>query len=314
MVVDRAPITMDDLKNLPDAANSHKSEDSNIAFIELSTALDDPFDSSRPPDSPSLDTYDATRPCYLFAIPRELRDMISDYTVSIGGIQILQTSKKLREEGTHFLYKRRTCHLDVDLTKYVPKFRLQKPIAALIQNVNIDISLDFNVDPLLWTHNIKPMGKFFGAIIPRQTCRLTVLYRNSDLNCDLMRAGYHVQWMRAGYHVQWIMAHIRTFVGFSHLILENKFQVPRTVSADPAWSDLKDFLTDSPFHQEYLGLDLGPCTRHDFEDSRRLYLEFHPRGYWEANPRPLSGETQRLIDHWTGNTKKKYFVTLHFSS
>ena len=286
---------MEDFKKLPDAAYSLKPEHSTAAFIDLSTALDDPFDSFRPPNSRPLDTYDATKPCYLFAIPRELRDMISDYTISIGGIQILQTSKQLREEGTHFLYKRRVCHLDVDLTNYVPKFSLQKPIAALIQNVNIDISLDFDADPLLWIHNIKPMGKFVGAIIPRQTCRVTVLFRNSDLNCVVLRARYHLEW---------IIRHIRTLVGFSHLIFEYKVQAPTTVIERPAWSALT-MMMDSVYHQKYLYSDLGPSTRHDIKYSRRQYLEFHPRGYWEASPRSLSAGTQRLIDRWTANTKKK---------
>ena len=287
---------MEDLRHLPDAAWSLKPEHSTTAFIELSTALDDPFDSFRRPKSRPLDTYDATKPCYLFAIPRELRDMISDYTISTGSIQILQTSRKLREEGIQSLYKRRICHLAVDLTNYVPQFSLQKPIAALIQNVNIEISLDLRVDPLPWIHNIQPIGKFVGASIPRQMCRVTVLFRSSDFNCVILRAGYHLEWF---------MGHIRTLVGFSHLIFEYKVQVPITVSERPAWSAWKTIVMDSAFHQRYMSSDLGPCTRHD-EDSGRQYLEFHPRGYWEANPGSLSKGTQRLIDRWTGNTKKKY--------
>ena len=292
---------MEDLENFPDAVYSLKSEHSTIAFIELSTSLDDPFDSFRHPDSHPLDTYDATKPCYFFAIPRELRDMISDYTISIGAIQILQTSKRLREEGTHFLYKRRVCHLDVDLTDYVPKFSLQKPIAALIQNVNIDISLDFHVDPFLWIHNMKPISKFVGAIIPRQTCRVMLLFRNYG------NGSFKPVALRAACFLEWIMNRIRALVGFSHLILQYDIQMPMTVSERPAWSAKETFLVDSTFHKRYLGSDLGPCTRHDIEGSRRQYFELHPRGNWEASPGSLSAGTQRLIDRWTGNTKKKYF-------
>ena len=303
VLVDRAPITMEDLKNLPDTANSQKSEHSTIAFIELSIALDDPFDSFSPPDSQPLDRYDATKPCYLFAIPRELRDMISDYTISIGGIQILQTSKKFREEGTRFLYKRRVCHLDLDFTGYVPKFSLQKPVAALIQNVNIDITLDFRVGPFLWIDNMKPISKFVGAIIPRQTCRVMVLFRNYDYDGSVA--------CKAVCFLEWIMNHIRALVGFSHLILQYEIQMPMTVSERPAWSAEETFLTDPAFHKKYLGSDLGPCTRHDIEDSRRPYFEFHPRGNWEASPGSLSAGTQRLIDRWTGNTRKKHYWVFH---
>ena len=287
---------MEDLENFPDAVYSLEPEHSAIAFIELSTALDDPFDSFHLPESQQLDTYDATKPCYLFAIPRELRDMISDYTISIGGIQILQTSKKLREEGTHFLYKRRTCHLNVDFTKYVPKFSLQKPIAALIQNVNIDISIDFHVDRLLWIHNMKPMLKFVGAIIPRQTCRVMIIFRN-------FRDGNFSVTLEAEIFLEWILSHIRALVGFSHLILQ--YKIPKPMSEPPAWYALKTCLADSTFHKRYLGSDLGPYTRHDIEDPYRQYLKLHPRDYWEA-PGPLSDGTQRLIDRWTGNTKKRY--------
>ena len=291
---------MEPLENL---AHSQKFEHSTIAFTELSTALDDPFDSVHPLDPRPLDTYDATKPCYLLTIPRELRDMISDYTISIGGVQILRTSKQLREEGTQFLYKRRVCHLDVDLTKYVPRFSLQKPIAALIQNINIDISLDFNVDPLLWIHNMKPVGKFAGAMVPRQTCRVMVLFRHYP-NCDLNSII-----LRALYTLEWIMSHIRTLVGFSHLIFEYKLQVPTTVTERLACSALTSFGYRA-FLERYLGLGLGPSARHDIKDSRHQYFELHPRGYWEANPGSLSEGTQRRMDRWTANMKKQYILML----
>ncbi|KAM0797678.1 hypothetical protein BDR22DRAFT_892106 [Usnea florida] len=296
---------MEDSERFPNAVYSLKSENSTLAFIELSTALDDPFDSFRSMASRLVDTYDATKPCYLFAIPLELRDMISDYTISIGGIQLLQTSKKLREEGTRYLYKRRVCHLDVDLANYVPKFNLQKPIAALIQNVNIDISIDLLVDPRPWIHNIKPMGKFVGAIIPRQTCQVTVHYRHyRTYNSGSILS-------RAACTLELILSHIRTLVGFSHLILQFTYlppmtRAPMTRSEDAARAALRFSVFDSAFHQRHLYSDLGPSTRYETIGSRRQYLDFHPRGYWEANPGSMSDETQRLIDRWTGNMKKKY--------
>ena len=295
----RASITMEDSENFPGAVYSLKSENSTLAFIELSTALDDPFNSFRSMISRLVDTYDATKPCYLFAIPLEVRDMISDYTISIGGIRILQTSKKLREEGTRYLYKRRVCHLDVDLANYVPKFSLQKPIAALIQNVNIDISIDLLVDPLPWIHNIKPIGKFVGAIIPRQTCQVTVHYRH----CRLYNSGSIVS--RAVWALELILSHIRILVGFSHLTLQFPYPLDMIRSEDVAWAVLRSSVFDSAFYQGHLDSDLGPSTWHGTNNDRRQYLDFHPRGYWEANPGPLSDGTQRLIDRWTGNTKMK---------
>ena len=301
--IGRASIIMEDLENLLDVAHSQKFEHSTIAFIELSTALDDPFNSVHPLDPRPLDTYDATKPCYLLTIPRELRDMISDYTISIGGVQILRTSRQLREEGTQFLYKRRVCHLDIDLTKYVPKFSLQKPIAALIQNVNIDISLDFNVDPLLWLHNMKPVGKFAGAMVPRQMCRVMVLFRHYP-NCD-----FDSILLRVFHTLEWIMTHIGTLVGFSHLTFEYKLQVPTTASERLACSALTSFHYWA-FLEQYLGLDLGPSPRHGIKDSRRQYFEFHPRGCWEANPGSLSEGTQGRTDRWSPNMKKQYIWML----
>ena len=292
---------MEDSENFPDAVYSLKSENSTLALIELSTAQDDPFDSFRPMVSQLVDTYDATKPCYLFAIPLEVRDMISDYTISIGGIQILQTSKKLREEGTRYLYKRRVCHLDVDLANYVPKFSLQKPIAALIQNVNIDISIDVLVDPLPWLHNIKPMGNFVGAIIPRQTCQVTVHYphfRPYPYNSGSFLS-------KAAFTLESILCHIRILVGFSHLTLQFPYPPATTRSEDAARAALRFSVFGSAFYQSHLDSDLGPSTWHDANNDRRQYLDFHPRSYWEANPGPLSDGTQRLIDRWTGNTKMK---------
>ena len=197
------------------------------------------------------------------------------------------------------MYKRRVCHLDVDLTKYVPKFSLQRPIAALIQNVNIDVSLDFNVDPLLWIHNIKPIGKFAGAMVPRQTCRVMVLFRHYP-NCDFDSI------VRREYILEWIIRHIRTFVGFSHLTFEYKLQVPTTASERLACTAPTSFRYWALL-ERHLGLDLGPSTRHGINDTRRHYFEFHPRGYWEANPGSLSEDTQRRIDRWTANTKRNTF-------
>ena len=267
LVVDRAPTTMEALRHLPHAAWSLKPEHSITAFMELSTALDDPFDSFSPPDSQPLDTYDATKPCYLFAIPRELRDMISDYTISIGGIQILQTSKKLREEGTDFLYERRSCHLNVDLTNYVPKFSLQKPIADLIQNINIDISIDFHVDPLPWIHNIKLMGKFVGAIISRQTCRVTVLFRN------YRNYSFNFISLRALCFLEWVMSHIRTLVSFSLLTV----QIENFTTAHPDWLFWSNYML--PIVRKELEIRLGPSNRHENKGYGGQYFEFHPRGY-----------------------------------
>ena len=49
-----------------------------VAFMELSMAMDDPFEAFTLP----LDTYDPKNPCYLFTFPRELRDMIHDSLIS----------------------------------------------------------------------------------------------------------------------------------------------------------------------------------------------------------------------------------------
>ena len=285
--IGRASITMEDSDNLPDAVYSLNSEHSTTAFIELSTALDDPFDSFRPPDSRPLDTYDATKPCHLFAIPRELRDMISDYTISIGAIQILQTSKKLREEGTHFLYKRRTCHINVDLTNYVPTFSLQKSIAALIQNVNIDVSLDSRINPRLWRHNIKQIAKFSGATVPRQMCRVVVLYTVRDHNSIVLGPE------------QWFMSQIRTLTGFSLLTLEVQFRNSMSGSQHQDWPVWFNYMFR--IMRKEMEVELGPSSPHKIDDCGGQYFEFHPRGYWEANTGSLSEIAQRRIKTWTEN-------------
>ncbi|CAD6568627.1 MAG: hypothetical protein ASARMPRED_001887 [Alectoria sarmentosa] len=211
VLINVAWIGMELMKNLPHSSYLLKPESLTTAFTELSAAMDDPFDAFHPPDTLPIDTYDPTKPCYLFTISRELRDMIYDPAISSGNIKILQTSKRLHKEGIELLYKRRVCHLNIDLTKYIPKISLQKPIAALIQNVNIEIVLKRYIGTRNCTHNIKAIRRFSGSTIRRQTCRVVLLFTFCD--CSDKYAQYFRLYMR----------YLETLIGFSRLLLEVRF-------------------------------------------------------------------------------------------
>lgn len=262
-----------------------------MTFTKL-MAMDDPFNAFPRAFVLPLDTWIPTEPCYLFSIPRELRDMITDIAISAGDISILQTSKQLYGEGIGLLYKRRICHINLNVTKRVPRFDLAKPIAALIQNVTVKIFLGGRTSLRRWGRELEPIRKFSGLRVPRQTCRVVLLFDNySDYWTLPMFA--HVRLPTQILEALW------TLIGFARVLIE-----------------LHDLAQPSACEQYVLGFwrmeqaknvhegwswGLGPCVWHETVGLDGGYLEFHPREHWEANPGALPANVQRLIDRWAMN-------------
>lgn len=270
-VVNTKPwIRNEPMKSLLHTADWLEHEPLAVAFTNL-MAMDDPFDNFPRTFSPPLDTGFPKKPCYLFGIPRELRDIISDIAISAGDISILQTSKQLHHEGIGFLYKRRICHVNINLTKHVCRFSLPEHVAALIQNVNIKIISERGVSLRRWGRDLEPLRKFSGLTVPRQMCRVVLLYSCND---DLFD---HWTRMDVPYRV---MEGLKTLIGFSRVIVEvhcrgqvrareeelrrRRWRIGELVSA-----------------RKDLSYGLGPWTWHETAESDGGYLEFHPREHWK---------------------------------
>ncbi len=251
-LTDSACISLELMENLPQTTNTLKPDPLIMVFAELSMAMDAPFDAFHPPDTAPLDTspldtYDPKKPCYLFIMPRELRDTVYDLVISSGNLSILQTSKIVREESTEVLYKRRIYHLNIHFAKYVPLFSLQKPIASLIQNVKIEINLSRKKVQRFY-HNIKQIRKFSGSI-PRQTCGVVTLFkpwgRTIIRKTGVIAPEYNL-----------LMSYIRTLIGFSQLIIE--FRIRGAYFHFFGWNPLYTTILEES--RQELTNQLGPST------------------------------------------------------
>lgn len=280
---------------MPDNACLLKRDPLGMAFAELSRAMDDPFDSFHAPDTIALDPYDPTKPCYLFTIPREVRDMIYDIAISSGDINILRASRKLYDEGNELLYKLRVYHFDLSLARWKPEFELQNPIAALIQNVNIRIMLIDDLTPgdwlasgryahsRPWGRQMKTIRKFSASIVARQTCQVELCFLFSAYTWSS-----HPPCKRLP---EWFISCLQTLIGFSRIILK-AHRGTHTDATDlqcwPPWQKTVAERAGEPLRD-----GLGPGTWHDADDPDCGYLEFHPREHWEANHGGLLPMVQR---------------------
>ena len=260
----------------PDTTDLMEHETLAMAFTKL-MAIDDPFRNFRP----RLDAWIPTKPCYLFGIPRELRDMITDNAVSSGYIGILQTSKQLYDEGIGFLYKRRIFHIDISLTRHVPRFNLQEPVAALIQNVNLEIALERGMRFSHWIYNSNPLHRFNGLTVRRQTCRVLLLIKCLDLG-DKRR----MPWL--------INEHLKRLVGFSRMILEVRCHDQLSTRELEIWPRWQTAMVEGA--RENLCCALGPGVLQNAVGPDCGYLEFHPRKHLEANLRASTRPVQHHID------------------
>ncbi len=231
-----------------------------------------------------IDPYDPTKPCYLFAIPRELRDMILGDVIASGHPKILRTSRKLHEEGTELLYKRGICRLNMDFTNYTAKFSLQKPIATLIQNVNIEIEPTRQMDDRVWNQKVEIFRKFSGSSVSRKDCRVVLLF--AYFKNSLNKVPYFKLWMHM----------LQTLIGFSRITLEVRFRGRMSVSKEEIWPRWQMGMMEKA--AQILRCAFGSCTWRDTVDSDRIYLEFHPRGHLIANPGSLPPKVQDRIDRW----------------
>lgn len=263
--------------------------------------MDDHFDAFHRPDILPLDTYDPKKPSYLFTIPRELRDMICDDVILSGNLKILQTSKQLHHECIGFLYKRRTCHLNIDITNYVPKLSLQKPIATLIQNVNIEIFLKSDTYVRDWQHNIEPISTFSGSTVLRQRCRVVLLFAYCDPLADISAPV-----------LGWYLDYLRTLTEFSRVTLEVLFQGPMTAREQRIWPDWQ--LAIFSCARNRMRDKLGPSIWNYTNDHSCGYLEFYPREYLENNPGSSSPVESLLSDrlerHEMNNAVREYLGSL----
>ena len=266
-----------------------KPEPLTMEFHELFMTMNDPFDSFHHPNTLPLDTYDPAKPSHFFTIPRELRDVIYDDLISSGNFKILLTSKKVHDEGIGILYKRRSCHLNIDISKYIPKLSLQKYIAALIQNVKIEIFLKPVMDPV-WRHKTAATGKFSGSTVPRQTCRVVLLFAS----CEEPRSGPAYIFFP---HPWWCMDYLRTLTGFSRITFEVRFQGPMTAREQKVWPAWQ--MARFRYVHDQLDYKFGPSTWHDTVEPTCGYLEFHPREHLEADPGTWSRE------EWVRNEKSE---------
>lgn len=265
-LTDRAVIGMEPMEDMPHTAHLLNSEHLAMAFTELSAAMDDPFDVFPLPSY----TYDPSKPCYLYTIPRELRDMVYDDVISSGNLKILRTSRKLHEEGINFLYKRRVCHLIEDFTKYRPAINLQEPIAALIQNVDIEIVMGSSMNGRCWGDTTDPILKFGGSTVLRQTCRLVFLCTEY----------YHP--FNTKPRLEKILGQLRTLNGFLRVILEFHYKCPMLVGEHQPLHCRQKAISILRA-DKHLEKNLGPSTWREDVDPTRQYLEFHPRAHLEAN-------------------------------
>ena len=248
-------------------------------------AMDDPFDAFHPLYISREDTHDPNKPCYLFDIPREIRDMIYDCAISSGSLAILQTSRKVHEEGIEFLYKRRVCQINVDNGRYTPQFNLPKPIAALIQNISIIIFLE----PPTWSHRfpsgMRPVHKFMGGSIARQTCRVLLFFLvNDDLD------------PRDSFYYYCFLDPLRTLVGFSRLTLEVRFQGRLNGQDEQILSRFRKVFIEAycPRLEDWL----GHGTLQEGDDQVSVHMEFHPRTHYQANPKELAEWVHIAFDPW----------------
>lgn len=247
-----------------------KPESLTVAFMELSKAMDDPFEAFTLP----LDTYDPKKPCFLFTIPRELRDMIYDSLISSGNVEILRTSNRLHDESREILYKCGICRLHFKNIGYEPKFSLQKPVAMLIQNVSIEIVLAC-VGRLEWERNMEQFCKFSGSSVTRQTCRVVLLFiSRNDLVLTIKRFS----------RLHRFLDYLQTLCGFFRLTLEFSFQDPMTTQTEQYRTHWRHCLTKiQKACGGYLSTTLGPSTWQHNDGSVAGYLEFHPRAHLQFN-------------------------------
>lgn len=240
-----------------------------------------------------LDKDEPQKQCYLFTIPRELRDMISDIAISSGDISILHLSKQLHDEGIGLLYKRRICHLIIGPTNWTRGFSLEKPIAALIQNVTIEILLYDGTDSWCWRDKrwgekgwgkiVRPLRSFSGLAVLREACRVVLVFANRlDFRMD-RRVPRRV------------MESLQTLHGFSRVILDVRFRDRRDAREKEEWPRLQRAVVLERACKD-LSCGLGPSILHETLESDGGYLEFYPRDYLEANPRPSSPVVKRRTD------------------
>ena len=273
----------------PSTAYSLVPEPIAMAFAELCTAMDDPFETFRPPTALPLDTHDPEKPCYFFTLPPELRDIVYGCAISSGDVQLLRVSKEVYREGIEHLYKHRTCLLKIDIMKYVPMFSLQKPVAALIQNLDIEMIIPHSVPVGRWLHNFKPIRKFSGATVKRQTCRVTFILPPDKKIFDVE----HVQGAAE------IMLYLQTLIGFSRLIFKARSQSPHRERSWKVWQ----LLILEPSYQDTID-SLGTGSWYTSDDPQLGYHEFRPRAHMEANPGTLPLAVQRRIERWEKDPRR----------
>ena len=139
-------------------------------------------------------------------------------------------------------------------------------------------------------HNIKPIHKFSGSTIRRQTCRVVLLFTFCDCNDN------YVEYFR------FFMRYLETLIGFSRLLLGVRFRGPMNAREQRIWPHWRMAMLERA--QDALKGVLGPSTWHGTVGPNCDYWEFHPRGHMEANPGTLSPKIQRSIDEWAKYPKR----------
>ena len=234
--------------------------------ISALQALDDPFEAFHPTLTDSKISHHNYDTCPLFALPRELRDMIYIYLIAAGHVKLAQASRSCAREFMEIAERWGIFRVKVDWKgRPFPDSRhmLSRPFGQTVPHLNIVIVVGEMVRSYVPCKHRQWLKKYFkDATVPRKSCHIVI---NSSPTSSAKNIDFRI-----------LSQNLSLLGGFEHVTIEMGNPIIKgpwgkvllRCELKKVGDGLRRLLGDSAILESS---DVGsPC------------LEFRPRAYLEA--------------------------------
>lgn len=277
------------------------------------TNLSDGVETAYPVATKISDTYDQSRDCTLFILPRELRDQIYDSLIESGRISIFRTSKKLHWEAKERLPTHGVCRINVDPSRPTLEFYLPEDSVHIVDKVRLRILLIGQMSIRGLYRNLQPIRRLaISNNIVRRSCHI-VIEDHLDGAPHCCSETRHQPTRGIQMIASWYYQHLETLIHFNVVTLEIHQNGHDCVIRPSTDVDIGSLLQPYPPHDEvrlshmyqttldHLQPCLGPGEWHPRTDSLHSSLTFHPQEYTNTRSLEASSRVKFRLDGWAAS-------------
>jgi hypothetical protein len=261
------------------------------------------------------DTYNQSRDCTLFSLPRELRDQIYDNLIESGRISIFRTSKILHWEAKERLPTHGVCRINVDPSRPTLEFYLPEDSVHIVDKVRLRILLIGQMSIRGLYRDLQPIRRLARSNkIVRKSCHI-IVEDHLDGAPDCCSETRHQPTRGAQMISSWHYHYLETLIHFNIVTLEIRQNGHDSAIRPSKNADIGSLLQSSPPHNEVrlshmyqstldqLQPCLGPGEWQPRTDSLHSSLTFHPQEYADTRSLEASSRVEFRLDNWAAPTE-----------